>query len=208
MSPDSPFFVLQQRGLITRNQVSRALAHPQYGELAEYPALADHLVWLVVRGILEESDFRHKAQRFVDFDGGENREELLLAIEIAALKIVGVREGFNRGWFDTLVKEGLIIQSEHARALEALPGDEVLASPAAALFWMGYNGVVSPDRFQAIRASQGGSAERAAILAEVKEIADKIHAFARETVISGIFPGPRWLWIGGALLFVGFLVVW
>ncbi|WP_166882036.1 hypothetical protein [Massilia mucilaginosa] len=52
-SSTSPIVVPRQSGLITPHQASRALAHPRYGELAGYPALADHLVWLVLRGILD-----------------------------------------------------------------------------------------------------------------------------------------------------------
>ena len=205
-SSASHFSVLQQIGLITRNQVQRALAHPQVGELADYPQLADHLVWLVMRGILDEDDLEQKYQRFLNTYSGEDRDQHRQAIEIALLKIHGVREGLNRDWFDTLVAENIITDEERTRALEALPGDEMLASAAAAFVWMVYAQVITHERLDEIRAVSGGSAERAAILAEVQEMFGKISSAARNTVIRGIFPGPLWLWIGAALAFVGYIV--
>ncbi|NHZ35640.1 hypothetical protein [Massilia rubra] len=205
-SSASHFSVLQQIGLITRNQVQRALAHPQAGELADYPQLADHLVWLVLRDILEEDDLEQKYQRFLSTYSGEDREQHRRAIDIALLKIHGVREGLNRDWFDTLVAESIITDEERTRALEALPGDEMLASAAAAFVWMVYAQVITHERLDEIRAVTGGSAGRAAILAEVQEMFGKISSAARSTVIRGIFPGPLWLWIGAALAFVGYIV--
>jgi hypothetical protein len=129
----------------------------------------------------------------------------LKAIGKALVMLDELRESFNQQWFDALVAENLITAGERERALENMSSENVLASPAAALAWMSMSDVISSARMDEIRAA-GGSAGRAAIMAEADGIVSQTNAAVKSAVLGAIFPGPRWLWIAAPLLVVGFLV--
>jgi hypothetical protein len=203
----SPLEALKAIGIINANHVRRALADPEYAELAGNPDPAHHLVWLVGHDIMEEDELK-QAVRFVnDHYAGEELERHNQVLGGALVILGEIREKFNNQWFDTLVSENIITAAERERAVGASDSDNLLASPAAALAWMALSDVISSERLHEIRATAAaGSPERAAILTEAEDIFARTNAAVRSAVVGAIFPGPRWLWIAAPVLFVGFLV--
>lgn len=204
-------------GLITPSHRDAALAHAWAQEIKDLADPASALAWLVIRGVVPEEEFDalrnnlrqrfsgddyHQRQRIVS----EARDAVRLAKQNLALRA-----------FIPLLEEGLIDEAQHAAALQARPVDVAFASPAAALAWMvAVAELIDGEQWQALHA--GSTAERPArqqILSEADQLLDALseasheashqasHQAAASAFWRGVFPGPPWLWIGGALLAVG-----
>ena len=200
----SPLATLKELGIINANHYRRALAHPQLTELDGNPDMPHYLVWLVCRNIMTEEDVQQACVDAAARFSGDELDRRNDVLGQALIMLDRLRESFNKQFFDTLVTEALITADERDVALQNMSSDNVLASPAAALAWMVLAGVIGRDVFQDTAAASG-SAERAAIAAEAKDIVNKTRAATRSAVLDAIFPGPRWLWIAALALFVAYL---
>ncbi|MFB9241983.1 hypothetical protein IV454_29325 [Massilia antarctica] len=194
-STPSPFSVLQELGIVDASDYKRVLAHPDRAELFGYLALDDYVVWLVGRGLLSKASLEAGRARIVEDGAGH---QYLPLIARAQHKLLVLEARASHDCFHTLVAEGIITGDECEDALVVVMEDEVIDSPAAALAWMVLEAEMTPERLDEIRAVEGGSARRAAIIAEADMLLDEHGAAAREASAR-----VRWRWLGALVLAAG-----
>ena len=207
------FQALIDLALITPSQSEAALAHTWAREIDNLTDPSAALAWLVIRGVIPEEEFdalrNHLRQRFSGDDYHQRQRIVSEARDAVRL----ARQNLSLRAFAPLLAEGLIDETQHAAALQARPVDETFASPAAALAWMvAVAELIDGEQWQALHAgATAGSPARQQILGEADQLLDALNKASYQAAAShvwrGVFPGPRWLWIGGALLALG-AAVW
>jgi hypothetical protein len=160
---------LEQAGIISAAQHTRALTHPQYHTLPGNANPAEQITWLVEHDIIDDEDLERARPHIVATQTGEQLACYTAAIDAGLAMFVDDMKELNRPGFDALVDEGLITPEEREAAMASLEQDALLAmSPAALLLWMTIEGIIDNARLAAIGATPpGGSARRAAILTEL-----------------------------------------
>lgn len=163
------FTDLEQAGIITAAQHTRALTHPQYHSLPGSASTTEQVTWLVEHDIIDDEDLERAKAHVAATRTGDELARYTAAIEAGLAMFVDDMKELNRPGFDVLVEEGLITPDEREAAMASLAQDALLAmSPAALVLWMTIEGIIDNARLAAIGATlPGGSARRAAILTEL-----------------------------------------
>ena len=205
-SQASTLSALRDAGIVSPAHYQRALAHPQFDQLAAHTDPGDCLAWLVCSDIMSEDElkqaFTEMEARYTGDELERHRDTFVRAVQM----VEGVRN-LNRQHVDALVAETLITPEERDQALQHMTPENITTSPAAALAWMALAGVIDDKRLSAaaVRSASDGTT-RAGILAEAGAIHARTRAAVKGAVLDAIFPGPRWLWIGVPVLVVAFMV--
>ena len=187
----------------------------QNGKIEE--ALADNsppavlLAWMVVQGVVSEEVFQSTAKDLWLKYSGDELKVRKDVVNSAQETLREMKFAINRHTLKTLLQARLIDEVQFERIADALPDDEVLASPAASMLWIIQNELLSAEEYQALRSAGAAELEapvaeqRAEILAELDRLQYAVHKAATKLVLRQIFPGGPWLWAAGGLLFLGWI---
>ncbi|MDC8759530.1 hypothetical protein [Janthinobacterium fluminis] len=206
----SPFDSLISLDLISEAQRDMALAHPQYGEIADDADLVRNLLWLLFRGVVSEEQLEEKAaERLLARRMGEAFEERKAVLEQTLKSLHVLRGSMNRDVLETLHVEGLLDEADRDKALPEVPTGEAFTSPAAALAWMVMTELLEREQFDAlqvrVRAERlvDSARERVQIVEDAAEILAKLRKAYYAAFWRQLLPGSPWLWLAGLAVVVG-----
>jgi hypothetical protein len=209
MSDMQRFDTLCDMQLITPALRDQVRQDPRRAESSAYPGLSHALLWLVVRKLLSEDELEATESRLRSSFSGEAYRERQTVLDEVKANLRTVKQKRNRKALQTLQAEGLLSQAQFNDVARHLPDDDRCATPSATLAWAILNRHVPLNDFEALvqRPSGLGTAARQ-ILDDTQRALDGTFKAGNAEIWRQAFPGPRWAWIAGAVLFVAGWVWW
>ena len=193
---------LQERGLLTGEQLQQAVDHPRLAELDDNASPVATLEWLLRTHIVDAPGLLDTTSGYrTSLDGGPSGTRRALVIDT-------LRE-INQDSVDALLAEALIAADVHQVISDSLMVDRALLTPAATMALVMEAQMLPWDEYNALQARPASqrSAAANAILAETALLIDARHRTIKREFWGQVFPGPRWAYILGAPLLVG-AVLW
>ncbi|MES2888221.1 MAG: hypothetical protein V4739_09415 [Pseudomonadota bacterium] len=195
--------------LITPELRDQVLEDPRRHEAASYPGLGNALLWLVVRKLLSEDELAAIEAGLRSAFSGEAYRERQDVLDEVKSKLRLAKQNRNRKALSTLLTEGLIDRAQFVAADGDLPDDDRCITPGAALAWAVVSHHVLRSDFDGLQGRQAELSPQArTILADAKEALKLIHKTMSAALWQRAFPGPRWAWVVGGVLFVAGSVWW
>ncbi|NHZ93351.1 hypothetical protein F2P45_30730 [Massilia sp. CCM 8733] len=200
------FAYLQRIGLINGRQYRDAMARPAGRELSASPTLVAPLAWLTQHGLVAAEQL---VAAFDTLELASDRNMLGQALEQCELFCMDA----NGVWFDQLVREDLALADQRAAVLEAVGFEKPLSSPGEVLVRMVDEGLMTRQRFDAVRELTRGSARRMAILEEAVARFAARAPTRRSAAARNARPKPFWfqlsLFLGVPLgVVIGLGLIW
>lgn len=217
MSDLTPSNALQQLldlEIITSSQRDLALGHTRAAELDTLTNISEVLFWLITRDIFPEEDFMQFVQTEAQnaWLGTEKDRQRLPIISATHAMLQQLKKGLNLSTLEQLLNDKLITTSQHELAQANVSEDEVFGTPEQALAWMIMMGFITQQELALLRASLqsdsafAGNASKIQTLAGAEALVNTIETAMHKANVRAfwgeVFPGPGWMWIGGAVLAV------
>lgn len=146
------FDALRELGLIVEEEYTQALAHPQVDdELSGYPAPAEALAWLEVRGLVSWQTLEGRYEQISRLFDSQRVLECQRILEQVKELRGRVRRRLNQCCLTVLREEGLISGERYDQAQTLSTVLVLFASPAHALSWLVEQECLSAEEDDALR---------------------------------------------------------
>jgi hypothetical protein len=186
---------LQELGLLAEPQRLAALSHPRLNELPEQPDAHATLEWLLRTEVIDTAGLLEMASRYRPGESTAARRTL----------VTETLTRINQASVDALLASGLITPDIHQVISESIMTDRALLTPAATMALVMEAGMLPWDEYAALRTrpASAHTADANAILAETDRLIEERNRTIKREFWAQTFPGPRWLYVLGALLLIG-----